>query len=288
MVRTKPISDQNGFKKIDESKSYRLALLIGASLTLALCSGVMAAPLGVGFQAGNLKFGETMTPADQAYLGLKNPGKFALKDIQADYVLVEVLNANCPFCIDQAATLNRLYRLVEASYKDRIKFIGVVSNSAAEASDWKRDYKVPFPIVADPEWVIGNDILKITGTPTTVVLDKQGKVIILHYGLFADADKAFQGLHAQDKMMEKGPSAKTASIGLQAVLVATNSPRAAAALHMAQILARPFSSKLILLHVIDQRMLEQISGYLGEPADALLPGFRRRAQQQMDENSSRG
>ena len=85
-------------------------------------------------------------------------------------------------------------------------------------------------------------------------------------------------------MMEKGPSAKTASIGLQAVLVATDfSQRAAAALHMAQILARPFSSKLILLHVIDQRMLEQISGYLGEPADALLPGFRRRAQQQMDE-----
>ena len=73
-------------------------------------------------------------------------------------------------------------------------------------------------------------------------------------------------------------------MGLQAVLVATDfSQRAAAALQMAQILARPFSSKLILLHVIDQRLLEQISGYLGEPADALLPGFRRRAQQQMDE-----
>ncbi|MGA7564221.1 MAG: universal stress protein [Desulfobaccales bacterium] len=85
-------------------------------------------------------------------------------------------------------------------------------------------------------------------------------------------------------MMEKGPSAKTSATGLQAMLVATDfSQRAAAALHMAQILARPFSSKLILLHVIDQRMLEQISGYLGEPADALLPGFRRRAQQQMDE-----
>ncbi len=84
--------------------------------------------------------------------------------------------------------------------------------------------------------------------------------------------------------MDKGPSAKPPIMGLQAVLVATDfSQRAAAALQMAQILARPFSSKLILLHVIDQRLLEQISGYLGEPADALLPGFRRRAQQQMDE-----
>ena len=82
-------------------KVARLALLIGAALTLALCSALMAAPLRVGFQAGNLKFGKTMAPADQAYLGLKNPGEFALKDIQADYVLVEVLNANCPYCMSR-------------------------------------------------------------------------------------------------------------------------------------------------------------------------------------------
>jgi nucleotide-binding universal stress UspA family protein len=71
---------------------------------------------------------------------------------------------------------------------------------------------------------------------------------------------------------------------LQAVLVATDfSECAAAAFQMAQILARPFSSKLILLHVINQRLVEQLSGHLGESADALLPGFRERAQQQLDE-----
>ena len=110
-----------------------LSLLIGVALTLALCSALLAAPLGVGFMAGNLKFAKTMAPADQAYLGLKSPGPFTLKDIQADYVLVEVLNADCPHCMEQAAALNRLYRLVEASdLKDRIKFIGVVSNSDAQ------------------------------------------------------------------------------------------------------------------------------------------------------------
>ncbi len=177
-----------------------LSLLIGAALTLALGSALLAAPLGVGFMAANLKFAKTMAPADQAYLGLKNPGAFTLKDIQADYVLVEVLNADCPHCMEQAAALNRLYRLVEASdLKDRIKFIGVVSNSDSRAAGWKNAYKVPFPLVPDPEWVIGNDILKISGTPTTVVLDKQGKVIILHDGVFADANNAFQGLRAKIK-----------------------------------------------------------------------------------------
>ena len=183
-----------------DRKVARLAPLIGAVLALALCSALMAAPLRVGFLAGNLKFAKTMAPADQAYLGLKSPGEFALKDIQANYVLVEVLNADCPHCMEQAAALNRLYRLVEASdLKDRIKFIGVVSNSEPRAAGWKSAYKVPFPLVPDPEWVIGNDILKITGTPTTVVLDKQGKVIILHDGVFTDANKAFQGLRAKIK-----------------------------------------------------------------------------------------
>jgi len=160
----------------------------------------MAAPLRVGFLAGNLKFAKTMNQADQAYLGLKNPGEFSLKDIQADYVLVEVLNADCPHCMEQAAALNRLYHLVEGSeLKDRIKFIGVVSNSDSRTAGWKSAYKVPFPLVPDPEWVIGNDILKITGTPTTVVLDKQGKVIILHDGVFTDANKAFKGLRSKIK-----------------------------------------------------------------------------------------
>lgn len=91
-------------------------------------------------------------------------------------MLVEILNAHCPYCMDQAATLNRLYHLVEASeFKDRIKFIGVVSNSEAEVARWKKAYRVPFPLIPDPEWVIGNDIFKITGTPTTVVLDKRGR-----------------------------------------------------------------------------------------------------------------
>jgi nucleotide-binding universal stress UspA family protein len=85
-------------------------------------------------------------------------------------------------------------------------------------------------------------------------------------------------------MMKKGPSARTPAMDLQAVLVATDfSECAAAAFQMAQILARRFSSKLILLHVINERLLEQLSGHLGKPVDALLPGFRKRAQQQLDE-----
>src|SRR5208337_2722828 len=84
-------------------------------------------------------------------------------------------------------------------------------------------------------------------------------------------------------MMKKGPS-ETPTMDLQAVLVATDfSECAAAAFQMAQNLARRFSSKLILMHVINQRLLEQLAAHLGVPADTLLPGFRERAQQQLGE-----
>lgn len=52
---------------------------------------------------------------------------------------------------------------------------------------------------------------------------------------------------------------------------------------MAAKLARRFSSKLILLPVINQRLLKQLSGHLQVPVDSLLPECRERAQQQLGE-----
>jgi peroxiredoxin len=166
---------------------------------LIFSGSLAAAALKVGYQAHNVKFAKVTSEADQKYLGLKNSGPFTLKDIQTEYVLIEILNANCPHCEEQAGSMNRLYRLVEGSeLKDRVKFIGVVSNSEAAVTRWKKAYKVPFALVPDPDWEIAGNF-NITGTPTTVVVDKSGKVIILHDGVFSDATKVFDQLKAKLK-----------------------------------------------------------------------------------------
>ena len=85
------------------------SLFIGLALGFFCVSILAAVPLKVGSQFGNLKFAKTISAADQDYLGLKQPGAFTLKDIQAEYVLIEILNANCPHCMEQAAAMNRLY-----------------------------------------------------------------------------------------------------------------------------------------------------------------------------------
>jgi nucleotide-binding universal stress UspA family protein len=69
---------------------------------------------------------------------------------------------------------------------------------------------------------------------------------------------------------------------LQAILVATDfSDCAAAAFQVAQNLAGRYQAKLILLHVIHQRRLEQLTNYLRVEADTLLPELRQRAQEEL-------
>lgn len=173
--------------------------LLGLALLLVFSGSLAAAALKIGYQAGNMKFAKVISETDQKYLGLKTPGPFTLRDVQTKYVLIEVLNANCPHCMEQAGAMNRLYRLVEGSdLKDRLKFIGVLSNSEAAVNRWKKAYKVPFALAPDPEGEIAGD-LNITGTPTTVVVDKSGKVMVLHDGVFGDPNKAFNQLKAKLK-----------------------------------------------------------------------------------------
>ncbi len=71
---------------------------------------------------------------------------------------------------------------------------------------------------------------------------------------------------------------------LQTLLVATDfSECAAHAFQMAAALARRFGAKIILLHVVNQRLVEQVAGHLRLEADALWPEFRERAQLQLGE-----
>ncbi len=97
--------------------------------------------------------------------------------------------------------MNRLYNLVAKSdLKDKVKFIAVgESDNESSLRRFKAAYKVPFPMVPDPDWDIGVDIFHIDGTPTTVVVDKHGKVLLRESGTFNSADQVFKKLKTQVK-----------------------------------------------------------------------------------------
>jgi thiol-disulfide isomerase/thioredoxin len=148
----------------------------------------------------DLKFAGTISEADRQYLGLEKPGPFGLQDIKAPYVLVEIMRTTCPHCVDQAPALNRLHKLVaDSPLKDKVKFIAVgESNHEPALKQFQAAHKIPFALVPDPDWEIGTRFT-IQGTPTTVLLDRQGKVLLVEEGVFDNPGAMFKRLKAKVK-----------------------------------------------------------------------------------------
>jgi peroxiredoxin len=103
--------------------------------------------------------------------------------------------------VEQAPVVNRLYNLVAKSeLKDKVKFLAVgESDNRSSLQRFKADYKVPFPLVPDPDWAIGVDLFQISGTPTTVLVDKSGKVLLVEDGGFSSAEAVFKKIRAKIK-----------------------------------------------------------------------------------------
>lgn len=75
---------------------------------------------------------------------------------------------------------------------------------------------------------------------------------------------------------------------LQTILVATDfSEGAGAAFQMAKKLAKSLGAKIVLLHVINQKLVVRLAEYLKLEPDAILPELRERAQKQMSEFQAR-
>ena len=97
--------------------------------------------------------------------------------------------------------MNRLYNLVAKSdLKDKVKFLAVgEGDNESSLRRFKAGYKVPFPMVPDPDWAIGVDLFHISGTPTTVLVDKSGKVLLMEVGVFDNAGAMFKKIKAKLK-----------------------------------------------------------------------------------------
>jgi peroxiredoxin len=180
------------------SKSVRTAL--AACLAILLATGSLSSAAPPPKKVADLKFSGALSEADQKYLGLEKPGAFTLQDIKAPYVLIEIMRTSCPHCVAQAPALNQLYQLVaNSNLKDRLKIISVgASDHEADLKRFKAAHKVPFALVADPECKI-IAAFNISGTPTTVLVAKSGKVLLVEEGVFGSAGAMFKKITAKIK-----------------------------------------------------------------------------------------
>lgn len=174
-------------------------LALGCVLALVLFLGATVLAADVEPKVGqtvNAKFAKPMSDEDAKYLGLEKAAEFTVKDVKSPYVLVEQFSTTCPHCMVQAPVLNNLYNLVnqDAKLKDKVKFLAVgQGNDEAALKMWKAFHKVPFPLIADPKSTLG-DALNFHPYPVTMVLDKTGKIVLVHIGAFESADEVLKEL----------------------------------------------------------------------------------------------
>ncbi|MFZ7086990.1 TlpA family protein disulfide reductase [Curtobacterium sp. RRHDQ10] len=180
--------------KQDPNRRTRVALVLTAgvvaALALAGCSSggndSLANQYGKGTTQNYISGDGAVTEVAAGKRGA--PVDFRATTIDGDTVSsaglegkVVVLNfwyAGCPPCRAEAGNLNKVYT---SHIGDDVQFIGVnVRDQKASAEAFERTFKVRYPTVLDAD--DGTMQLALSGTiapnsvPTTIVLDKQGRV----------------------------------------------------------------------------------------------------------------
>jgi peroxiredoxin len=142
-------------------------------------------------------------PIHRKYLGLP-PGKemVTIADVQADLLVLEILNVYCFPCQSQALALNDVYKLIEMRphLKGRIKILGVAfRNTMEQVREFIKEYGILFPVMPDPEGnaeaLIGPGIY----TPLSLYIRRNasgtlGLIIGTHEGPVEDRQVLFDGL----------------------------------------------------------------------------------------------
>ena len=98
-------------------------------------------------------------PDDEAarnYLGLvKGPGEsFAIDEIDADVLVIELFSMYCPFCQEEAPLVNELYQAMKDYSVGNIslKIIGLgANNTQFEVDHFQETYNVAFPLFPDKD-----------------------------------------------------------------------------------------------------------------------------------------
>lgn len=136
------------------------------------------------------------SPELRAYLGIESDNRFSVRDIDADMVLVEIMNINCSSCQRQAPVYNELFSLIESTpeTRGRIKMVAIAAgNMAKHVKMYTDHFSVQYPVVEDPDLEI-YEALGRGATPHAVYVRKtkeDGKTVV------ADTHLGFEGDHKQ-------------------------------------------------------------------------------------------
>ena len=166
------------------------ALLAVVAMTAAACSGTDAVSQTVsgsnGYQAGDDAL-HWVAPADREAVDgvtgtLLDGRSFDLSAWRGHVVVVNFWGSWCAECREETRALEQVHRDTAG---DGVEFLGInVREDRPQALSYNRDNHVTYPSLYDPSSLLG---LRFHGmppnaTPTTIVLDRQGRIAARHSG----------------------------------------------------------------------------------------------------------
>jgi len=113
-----------------------------------------------------IKLPVPQTLAAKSYLGLTSGESFAVSQIKAEVLIIEIFNMYCSNCQREAPRVNELYRLInkDQNLKAKIKMIGIgAGNTPLEVEVFRKNYQVIFPLFPDDDYAIHKSV----GEPRT-------------------------------------------------------------------------------------------------------------------------
>jgi peroxiredoxin len=158
------------------------AVLAGGLLAVVLVSGwADSGNSGVSDVNGNTSavvYAAGHRPLAPAFTATTLTGsKLSFSSYRGKVVVLNFWGSWCVPCREEASTLSA----VAAQYQPSgVSFLGVdVRDTAASAEAFAHSFHIPYPSVSDPSSVITLDftaVVPIAGTPTTLVIDRTGRV----------------------------------------------------------------------------------------------------------------
>lgn len=190
--------------KRGEGRFFKNVSLIFITFSLLfLFSGFSLAgskPIAAGARFPNLSFQNSLSGKEQAYLGMSREKSFTVSNIQGTLFIFEVFSTYCGSCPRNVPILNQVYSRIErdAKLKGKVKVIGIsVGNNQKEVESFKKEYKVLYPLLADPNFVahkaLGNPRVPYT---ISVRRDARGKGVVVstHQGVINSAESVMKDI----------------------------------------------------------------------------------------------
>ncbi|MBN1662481.1 MAG: redoxin domain-containing protein [Deltaproteobacteria bacterium] len=177
----------------------RLVLAVIMVAFVIFPAGISAAgPPAVGGALPDVSLSAPSDRGERSYLGVS--GTFKIPQIKAQVLIIEIFSMYCPYCQKDAPKVNELYQKIEGNpaLKGKMKIIGVgAGNSAFEVATFKKKYNVPFPLFADPDFKIYEQLGQLR-TPYFIGLninaDGSHRIFFSKLGAFEGVDAFLESM----------------------------------------------------------------------------------------------